>query len=130
MSRSKTVFVEPALLDEAAVPIGIDDDGDPWGEVDSAKWEIKELPDGIMSLQQLSEPVMIVSRAPRPTQTEETDLLLMMMVDACCCPGFPGETTRRISQADIKPVPEVPVHVRHPRLVKQTRSVLRLGKAR
>jgi len=116
VSRPNTVFVEAALLEEAAVPVGIENDDDPWGEVDSHKWEIRKLPDGVLALQ-LSEPVLIVDRKPTATDTESTDLLLMMMVDACCSPGFEEEPTARSWYADIPPAKEIPPQVRHRRLV-------------
>lgn len=130
MSRSKTVFVDPAVLEEAAVPLEIEDDPDhdPWGDIDPDKWRIKEVPPEGPMAGQLSEPAFIVDTGVgiveglAPMEDSESNLMLSMMADVCCCPGFQGEITQRTSLADLAPAKELPVEARHLRLVRRRTS--------
>jgi hypothetical protein len=70
----------------------------------------------------LSEPVHIVDAGvvadPAPdADSESTDLMALMMVEACSAPGFQEEPTMRTSYADIEPPPAVPPA--HPKLISK-----------
>lgn len=152
MSRAKTVFVNLAPLDAAAAPDAeILSDDDPWGAVDSEKWRIRRVtPDGPVPVE-LSAPVLIIDTGvgvvdididvdvvqEDATLSDGTDLMLLMIADACSAPGrqeievdvprpiSQEEPTVRTSQADVEVKPAIPPTRRHPKLAARTSSLLR-----